>query len=299
MRIQEGFGTNHRLARKRHGRIMSVLRRLLFFGALAAIPTILTAIIYTLFFSQVFAIQTITIHAQQGLNVEQLRSELYRQLDERVYGIFPQRSIFLFQQDQARKAASDALLVGSFSLKKKFPHSIEITVDGKEFQLLWYSKGSVHKVGGEGTIIGDAGQATIASLPLGLLRKQFGQDILAVAPNVQKTPSHPPLIVDFRQQESSQGVQVIAKKDLEPLLLITEKARKAGIDVAYVLYSREEPSITLIVRDGWEVRMTLDATTERQLGMVSTLLANTIKKDRSKLNYIDVRFDNRAYYTLH
>ena len=294
---QKNLSTNS-LARKRHGKMIGAFCRMARLSMIVGVPAFLIAIIYFIFISNFFAIQTIDIHAPQSVNIEPLRSALYNHLDTTQYFFIQQRNIFAYNENEAKNIISKMLLTSHVSLKKKYPHAISIEIEGKEFELLWYSNGSVWRVGGDGSIIGDADQSTLASLPLHLLRKRYGPHVVSVADGIQKKASIPPLIVDAQQQHAVHGSSVIDATVLDQLLFLRQKSKDAGFTMAYALYLRDTPSITIVSTEGWEAYLLLDSTLDGQFTSLSTLLTHSIKKNRSRLKYIDVRFDNRAYYTL-
>lgn len=261
--------------------------------------TALVGCAYVFLFSDVFAIKSIEIKAPSSLNIDQLRADLYRQLDERVGYIMSQKNIFAFDEEQAKRTISSQIRTSSLSIKKSYPHTIIAELEGKELQLLWYSRGSIYKIDAQGRIAGEADQGTIASMPLGLLRKWYGNDSLSTGDTLQKNPSPPPLIADKTQHQASIGEIVIDPSAMESLLTIKDQCRSAGFDMAFIVYEKNDPALTIIGKEGWEVYARLDSTIGQQLNEVGTLLSHSIGKNRKRLKYIDVRFDNRGYYALH
>ncbi len=274
------------------------LRRARIFVIIASIPIAIGAGIYGIFFSQYFSIQAIEIQAPDSLSVDEIRSKLYRQLDDSVFAVFPMRNIFLFDEKKASKIISENILIENLHIQKSYPRTIRIILEGKKFELLWYTKKSIWMLGANGALIGQADQADIASLPLDLLRKRYGNDVLQIDERIKKRPMVAPLIVDALEQDAAEGLSVIELQHLEILMTLRDLSKKNGIETAYVLYKRTDPTITLVTREGWELAMMLDADISKQLKNASTLLSRSIKKKRSKLKSIDVRFDNRLYYTL-
>ncbi len=274
------------------------LRRARIFVIIASIPIAIGAGIYGIFFSQYFSIQAIEIQAPDSLSVDEIRSKLYRQLDDSVFAVFPMRNIFLFDEKKASKIISENILIENLHIQKSYPRTIRIILEGKKFELLWYTKKSIWMLGANGALIGQADQADIASLPLDLLRKRYGNDVLQIDERIKKRPMVAPLIVDALEQDAAEGLSVIELQHLETLMTLRDLSKKNGIETAYVLYKRTDPTITLVTREGWELAMMLDADISKQLKNASTLLSRSIKKKRSKLKSIDVRFDNRLYYTL-
>ncbi len=269
-----------------------------FVSITASILAVIGFIVYGIFFSNLFSIQAIDIIAPESLDINELRSDLYRQLDDSAFRFFSQRNIFFFNTDKASSVISNSVLVDTLHIQKSYPRTIRITLEGKKFQLLWYSKGGVWMIGSNGAIIGPTDQTTIASLPLDLLRKHYGKDSVLVGQHIQKRPVVPPLIVDATQQDAHEGLSVIDQDVLQTLMVLRDSAKKSGIDSAYTLYTRGDPSIAMVTQEGWELHMMLDRDVYAQLKNASTLLSSSIKKKRSKLKKVDVRFDNRLYYTL-
>lgn len=297
MQTAPRYRKNDRLERKRHGQVKAFLRKCMFIAVLIGIPCFIGGVIYLFFYSSLFTIQTIDIHVSKNLANDKIRSILYRQLDETVLSILPQRNIFMFDEKEARRRISGQILVSHMTIKRVFPHTISIDVEGKDFELLWYSNGAVWRVGSEGTIIGDVDQSTIASLPLDIMRKKYGSDILPIDPHIQKRASPPILLVDAKQRVVAVNDAVIDKGILESLLHLNEQSKKTGFDMAYAIYDSEQSMLTVVTKEGWEAYLALRSEMDSQFRNIATLLANSIKKDRSKLKYIDVRFDNRLYYT--
>lgn len=284
--------------RKRHGRFTVVAKKTLRSGMIAGIPLAVAGIAYALFFSNAFTINSIEVHAPKALNSESLRSTLYNQLDHTIFGIFQQKNIFLFDTSEAIRSISGMLLIKKLSIQKKFPRTIRVDVDGKEFQLLWYSRGSAWRVGGNGRIVENADQSTFASLPIQLLQKKFGSNVLLQDPHVRKNSTHPPLVADTLQEEVSVGSSVVEQSAIEQLMSLQDRSHGAGFETAYSIYHRQDSSVILVTTEGWEARIMLDSDLNNQFKALSVLLTQSIKKDRTRLKYIDVRFDNRGYYAL-
>lgn len=287
-----------RLTRKRYGRTIVALRRLtliiLWIGGAGAVALG----VYTIFFSNIFAIQSIEIRSSRTLNIEALRSALYRQLDEKTFTIFPQKNIFLFNTYKASNTIASMVRIQKLSIRKSYPHTIYIDLDGKEFQILWYANGNIQRIGPQGTVIGEADQAMIAALPLSLLQARYGAHVPRVDSPINKNASIPTLVVSAQNDTENTEHILIKKDDLERLYLLKEQCKNSGFDMAFVVYDRSYSTATIVSSEGWDVFVTIDPSIERQLQSVATLLSHSIGQQRQRLRSIDVRFGNRAYYTF-
>ena len=70
--------------------------------------------------------------------------------------------------------------------------------------------------------------------------------------------------------------------------------KKTEIPFGYAEVTNEVGDTTLHTREGWDIIVRADSTTKDQIERLESVLRE--KVDRSKINYIDVRFKGRVYW---
>ena len=110
-------------------------------------------------------------------------------------------------------------------------------------------------------------------------------------------------INDFRPLNVELGRQVLEKDVLGLILGIdkqvpaifknTPQAQGLGVSVIEI-FALEE--LNLITNEGWQIIFNTHLSATSQLGVLRSVLTEDIKENRSSLQYIDLRIENRAYY---
>lgn len=243
--------------------------------------------------SRFFTIEFINVSAPDGVDQTAVRSVVFDQMNFRRFALFSQKNIFLLSEKELEKSLKKQFVIDSFELKRMPPHTLSVVLSGRPFRLLWVSRDTVYDVSSEGTLFRVVDPLTpVASAALSAKNKQSGQS----AEIGKKQRTDIPIIVD-----DSDGLRVLGASVITPdiLVFILDAWRifdQGGVHPAFARITESNPTVTIVTTEGWRVILNSLADPSVQLNHVKEVLSRSIKDQRTGLEYVDARFDNRVYY---
>ncbi len=276
-------------------------RGLVFGGSVFAGFVCLVVLAYFLFFSKFFTIDMVTVQAKGDLDASQIRQVLFQEMGRTRLGIIPETNIFWFSLSRARATLQDTFAISQLTIKKNYPNRISVTVEGKKFHALWYSQGIFYDITPSGSLRAAVDRSSIATVPSGigdatstpLAQKKMPTPIMRDSGKII------PIIVDEKNQPIALGQTVVDQQYVDEIVTLPATLEQIGVPFSSIHMTQGAPDITIVTQEGWTIRFTLQEKFSDQLAYLDTVLREKIKGDRKKLNYVDVRFENRVYYTLH
>lgn len=227
--------------------------------------------VFLILFSNFWQIQTIVIGGNYAFDATRIKSILEEHLGNRKAGILPGNHFFL-----SRRKAIEDVLQNEFPLAQvrvvKDWNARAIRVYGIERPRFGYfiSRGLAFHIDRNGRVLS-------AAFPN---REEFSRslrlyDLDRNVPEHQ-TPALTPDALNFFK--SVQGI----------------KAKK--IAAKFWAFSQKGESAEVATGSGYKVIFNYRESADAQLAKLDQILNNVIKEDFSKLDYIDLRFDERVYY---
>lgn len=266
-----------------------------------SIPVLFACIVFLLFFSKFFAIDRIDVLASGGIDSQDVRSILFKKMDEHRFLFAQNGNMFLFDTKSALDALNTSFAVDTLSLKRQFPSTLQVVISGRSFAAVWCTQGACYTLYTDGKISQQI-DAIAMGIDMSKLPASFHSTSTPISQRKKKNDVHPieiPVFVDERndplpQDQSSLVASSALTAVRDMVRLLTEK----GIKVAYIRTHNASADTTAVTEEGWDILFTPFEDIPPQIENLQTVLDTKIKKDRKKLKYIDVRFQNHIYYTF-
>lgn len=266
-----------------------------------SIPVFFACAVFLFFFSKFFAIERIDVVAQGDISPQDVRSVLFKKMDEQRFLFGRNGNIFLFDKESALDALETSFAVDTVFIQRVFPATIQVTISGKAFAGIWCTQGNCYALTMDGKI---SRQVDAASL--GVDTSKFPESFYTSSTiSLQRTkkidaqPLSLPLFIDEKNnlppQDQSPLISSLALGSIREMVgsLLEKK-----IPIVYIKTHYQSADTTAITEEGWSILFTPFEEIRPQVENLQTILDTKIKKNRKKLKYIDVRFQNHIYYTF-
>lgn len=230
--------------------------------------------IIVVIYSPLFKIKnTIINNVESNITRDYIRSHLNDYLEQKQLFILPQDNLLLFSPEAAKSYLSNSLVVDDIVFDRQFPNVLRLKLSDRIIVGLWQAGGQLYTLDKRGVVL---------------------QLVEYVA-----TESKLVTIVSNKPQPQLYD-RVIDELVIKKIDLLTQKwlnTLTAKIDK--ILYDESKlPTIELVTKDGWRVFMSLYEDTDTQINLLNQLILGKLKEDLERIDYIEVRFGNRLYYTF-
>jgi cell division septal protein FtsQ len=251
------------------GRLVYYFLLLLFFAV----------VIYILFFSQFLNVQALALQGTNELSHEEVLEKINSSYQGKYLGFLPKNNIILISKEKIKKnLLSDFPKIKNVAIKKIFPSSLDIHVEERSSLILWCSGGPCY-------IIDEKGYAFTA-VPLDVPE--------VVENNLIK-------LVDTSARPISVGQKIIEENYVNFLLELREKLRNTdiGIGEEWKTPSLVAEEVEIPAASGWRIYFSGKLSLEKSLRTLKTFLEEEVPAEkREKLEYVDLRVENKVYYML-
>lgn len=242
-------------------------------------------------------IDYIHIKTVEGLDTTRVRSILFNQMDTSAMMIAQQSNIFLFNVDAARKNLFEEFALDQVTIEKEYPNTLRVDIAQRPFRIYWYDGKKMFDVDSKGILVKEVDPALLSSLPEGYIASTTPTHTGGAAPKPTAPKEGGPTFIKERNTaERKVGDSVLSRTIALSLAKIQDALQEKNIETRYILMDPAEVDASVITAEGWALHMNLFSDLSTQAKNASILLSQKIKDDRKKLDYVDVRFDNRLYY---
>ncbi len=235
-----------------------------------------------------FKIKNISILGNNFISESEIREMASLQSEKNKFIIFPQSNILFFSKGQLEKTISEKYYLNSLQIDKIFWHEIKIMVSEKPIKLIYSTNQKKYFIDDNGNIINEYGPGKSD-------RKEQDGDLEIVRPVSQA--ANLPIIYDKNNDVAEIGSQILSK-DYVAFLLNIDQAIKDEADFKIKEYQLPElkgTDLIAITNQGWEIRFNVNDSYLSQIKLLFLVLKDKVK-DRSNLEYIDLRFGDKIYY---
>jgi hypothetical protein len=253
-------------------------RRGVGWGMISLWTALILVIAYTVFFSDFHSIRKIAVSGTKDVSSAAVDSFVHDRLSGRRLHIFPRDNFF-----SAPIASLEQEMLIEFpklsrvSITRRFPDGLSVDIAERDRLLLWCSSGPCYLVNDDGT----AAEARFA--------------------DTEKNQSFLTRIVDESARPVGIGEHVIASETVRNILLLEaglQERSGVGIVPPFFSPSRVSDEIRIRTDEGWELMVSLDVEPEKTIASLRLVLEKEIPQEkRSSLRYIDLRTENRAFFT--
>lgn len=233
--------------------------------------------IYFIFFLPYFYIQQIKLEGLEKISRSEIEEMVNNQMAERRFLIFGQKNIFIFDEDSLCETINGKYALESIKINKKLPGFIEIKIQEKKPALIWQTGDKFYDIDGEGIAI----------------RELLPEEIAAIKSAETKT-----LVVYNESNEPINIEETILAKNFVQFMLDARQLliEKTNVKIKNFKMQNQKSDMAKVITDaGLEIYFTNSREALAQVEKLSAFL-NTQKEEDKKLEYIDLRFEDRVYY---
>lgn len=252
-----------------------------------------------LFFSHIFTIDLIDISVQGDMDSAEMRQVFFKEMEGKRFIVFPRSNIFIFDSRTTTRMLQQLFSLSEIHIRKSFPNRLAVRAAGKRFRALWYTNSILYELAPSGQIVRSI-DASAVNLPPEL-QKYSSSTSLAVLQGKKKggDPLNvTPIILDEKNQPAAIGQTVLSDDEISALTSLPAELGAVGIQLSSLSLSQGAPDFLVTTTEGWRIRLTFHESLEEQIHYLDTLLRESIKKKRKKLELIDARFENKLFYSL-
>ena len=236
--------------------------------------------LYILFFSRFLQVDTIRIEGVNDLSSQEIQRFVETTLHEKYIGIIPKNTLLVLPQSRIESDMKDIFKkVRDVTLTRVFPQTLEIRIQERKTLVQWCTHDNCFFIDENGFAYApvDASQSD----------KYKGSVLKIIDTSGAGIDMQEPLLdQDF----------VRFAVDIQNQL-----HQRVGVEVEMECSTPSRFSDELIFKtsEGWSLRVNVRLPMEKTLEALRLLLKKEISEDRrSRLKYIDIRTENRAYYSV-
>ena len=241
----------------------------------------LGSVVFVLFFSSFLRIDRKDIPLTNGVSTDAIEATLDEALSGSTFGIFPNDTMpmaFVRRQTLERTLLDAFPIVRRAAVSFVFPSTLKLTIEERKTTFVLCSGGPCFFVDEHGEAFDEAPSPSDA----------FAGAFLTVVDRSAKPVvfREPLFSEDFLQNFSS-----LRQKLFDDL----------GIETSIISEtpSRFSDELWFRSREGWQLRMSATVPPDKSIRALRLLFAKTLSEsDRSNLDYIDLRTENRIFYLI-
>lgn len=236
--------------------------------------SVLSLFFWAIFYSPLFVISDVRVKAE-GLNTENITKTIEPLVFGRKYGIFKKNHpLFIDERLLTAKIMESFSQIGEATAKYNFfDHYLEIGIELRKPVAHWCLDLECYLIDRRGIIYGKAGE-------------REGSLILAIR--------------DSARRDVRLGTRVVPEDWMEFFSSVRERLRPivwvSGVIIEEESFGAHYARLETV--DGWYILVDTDMDPIRIADELQVLLAKEIGEKTKKLEYIDLRLPNRAYYKL-
>ncbi len=269
------------------------------------------------FFSGAYRITDIQISGRQNISEYAIRRVIDEQLTKRRFLIFPENNLFWFRKSEAERDIRESYVLEGLKIEKKFPHTLQVEIQEKVSTLVWVTKqGDIERyyyLDLHGIVLGEIPEEEVEQFFLKdkKLDQAGGESVVEVkdlaSQGQDAAPAEPaagehealfPVIHDVSGLSARVQDQVLDEKTVQFIVDVSLKFPEKFPNIPIKYFATLEPMssrVQAVAEEGWEIYFEAEKDLDAQLNNLSLVLKQKIK-DTKKLQYIDLRFDERIYY---
>lgn len=276
-----------------------VVRRAPLVGAIAAVVLLLVGAVLAISFPTL-NLSRIEVEGNDQVRQSDVEAAVQSEADARLLGIFSRRNFFLLRTERVRDRLSANADVASVELIKTFPDRLHVTM---------HERASSYAV-----ITDDARAFADASgVAFRIFPGEGGGRAASGTPDMA-TSTHPlsfyisiikeratttyPTLYDTSEKGLVGGEEVVSERIRSACSALSKALDDlgGGLRVLGAVYDRlRQNELIAVTSEGWLVRMDPGFDISAPLNALTGVLREKVK-DRTKLEYVDIRYPDRVYY---
>jgi cell division septal protein FtsQ len=292
MKIRQ-YKKNSHSAKKKSRRLLK-----LFIGAILLL-ILAGEVFYLIIFSGVYRINRISISGAKETKQDSLQKLSNEILSAMILGKIPKNNPLFLSTDQIRQAMLDNFpRIKSVSFKNDFKdHILFINVSEREPAAVWCRVLSSQSAATSSrSLIGQEAQINLPT-PENCFFIDSGGFIYSSAPIL--SGGAVPTVYEENTGELSIGSNVSNPDTLQFILAAKKELAAVNLNLTdFIIKSQSVGDLEILTPEGWIIYLDFSHSASSQINALRRVLEDEIKDSRSRLEYIDLRVPNRAYYKL-
>lgn len=248
---------------------------------------ITSGLVYWLFFSSFFQVETIIISGHRKISQQEINNQVEKKLAKPCLSFFTQRNLILADIEGIRKGLLETFpLIDTIKIVKTFPDVINISLKERVGEAKICRYNSTDPSGGIGILSGEE-EKTESCFVLD------DQGII-----FEPTQGEEPFVKirkeDVDDQNWQLGERVIGPELVPKIIKISSGLNRLDIYPREVIVISED-RLNVETSEGWAIYFDPQKDIEWQLSKLKAVLDEYIpKEERKELNYVELRFGNLA-----
>ncbi len=236
---------------------------------IAIILIVVGGLIYFFLYSPLFWIERVEVSGLEKVKSENINRFIDDYRFGRDYYVFNRNNFWLFNKNKLKTIIFEHYYFEEFTIKKKLPNIILITLKEKESAINWLANNLCYHL-----------------------------DLTGLAIEYCEENNGYLTINDLQNQEIKIGESAIENKELQYIVGLysqTKKITERKLDLIQI--EKTENVLDLITKQGILLRFNSTLAVSEQVARLDTLLnQEEIKNNLEQMKYIDLRFGEKVYY---
>jgi len=240
-------------------------------------PPIAMAIMIAIAYSPIFRIRNVIINNIPFRQTEErLQATMQDYFTSRRGFIFPQSNLLFFRAESARQALSREIYSDKVVFERHWPNVLRINYNPENIIALWQTTGKLFAVDQRGIMVQELTGV-----------KLYNVDLIVVD--------------EVNTVDHKIGDQVAGQQLVDLLVNLPGawggsvgkyKIERVAVDTQFL------PTVDIYTADGWYVMVSAEESIDKQMLVLKRLIDEKIKNDINRVQYIDVRFIQKASYSF-
>lgn len=235
-----------------------------------------------LLFHPFFYINQVTVTGNEKVSTTEVKSIVESVLNQKKWLVFSGRNIFTANLVSITKEIRSKYILASLQTDKDYPQTLKIMIKEKESKLVLQvlnSKTTQYRfylLDNEGEVLQEINIQDMA------------QPNISILPRIQKEGA----------EEIKITTEVVSRATIEFINYLNENIPKQNkVTIAYTALTDEGGQVlNIVTQEGWKIVVDRLNDWKKQLHVLDVILREKIKDNRQNLKYIDIRYENRAFF---
>lgn len=232
---------------------------------------------YAFFFSGFLSVKRISVSGTERISGDLIEGEIRQRLSGKYLGFIPKDNLlFAFGGPIARDMGTRYRLIESAEVSREFPDTVSIRISERHMRMILCSAGQCYYADAAGNLfpVDEFSREELDENDYSVLDDGSGKEI------DPKSDVVDPGYLDF----------IVAARSM--------LKDRIGIDPERNMEtpSRVSSDLRIMTSDGWKILFNRDIDADKEISMLDLVLREKIGDQRSNLDYVDLRADNKVFY---
>lgn len=239
-------------------------------------------VIGILLFHPFFNINQVAVTGNEKVSAAKVKNIVDAVLNQKKWLVLSGRNIFTVNLGNITKEIKSKYILASLQVTKDYPQTLKVAIKEKESKLVLQmldNKTAQYRY----YLLDSEGE---------VLQEINSQDI--TQPNISALPR----IQKEGEEEIKITTEIVSRATIEFINYLNENIPKQNnIVIAFTTLADENGQVlNLVTQEGWKIVVDRQNDWAKQLHVLDVMLREKIKDSRQNLKYIDIRYENRAFF---